>query len=401
MVISVKKMIIRFIQIFQKMFIKMIKWEDPILLNEEYALNKLPLILKSENVKSIFIITDKNIGKLGLIDEFLNELDKLEINYDLYADTLNNPTIKSIEHGLECFRKKDYDLVVAIGGGSVIDSAKLILARRANPSKNLKKLKGYLKIKNPISRLIVVPTTAGTGAEATIVAVVSDDKTHEKYAITSPKLIPSMVVLDSSLTIKLPPHLTAYTGMDAFVHAIECYLGKANTKKTKELSLKAIKTIWKHLRVVVEDGNDIQARRKMLEASFNAGCAFTRGFVGYVHALSHQLSGFYNIQHGLANAVILPKVLRKYGKSINKDMYTLYKTLGYKKCLSIDEARVFLIEKIEELNRVIGITDKLTEIKAEDLEIMVKRCRKEAHPMYPVPKILTKNELISIYKEMI
>lgn len=280
-----------------------------------------------------------------------------------------------------------------------MDSAKLMGARFSNYKKTLKQMRGYFKVQKRIPYLIVVPTTSGSGSEATIVGVVTDESTHEKYAVTSPKLIPNMVVLDPNVTINLPSFVTATTGMDALTHALECYIGKANTKLTKKQSLEAIKKIWVNLEKAVKEPTNLEARRQMQEASFLAGAAFTRGFVGYVHALAHPLSGFYNIPHGLANAVLLPKVLRKYGKSINKDMQRLYKELGYQG-LEKEKITSFLIEEIEKINERIGIPNKLLEIKEKDLLEMTKRSLKEAHPMYPVPRFLSRKELINIYREI-
>ncbi|MBQ8293391.1 MAG: iron-containing alcohol dehydrogenase [Bacilli bacterium] len=395
------KIFIRLFQVFSNQLVKLIKWEDPLVLSGEKTLNKLPKMLKEQKIVNVFVIVDPNIYRLGLSDAFLDGLKEVGINYELYTEVKNNPTIESIEKTLTSYQKKVFDLTIVIGGGSAIDTAKLTLIVAENKGKKLKQLRGYFKVRKRIPPLIAVPTTAGSGSEVTIAAVVTNDETHEKYAITSPKILPRMVVLDPNLTINLPPSITAYTGMDALVHAIECYIGKANTKYTKKISLEAIKIIWNNLRIAVEDGKNTDARNKMLEASFKAGCAFTRGFVGYVHAISHQLSGFYNIPHGLANAVILPKVLEQYGKAINKDMYKIYKALGYQDNLSMDEARCFIINEIYKMNNSLNIPKKFEGVLEKDIETMVKRCMKEAHPMYPVPKILSKKSLINIYKEMI
>ncbi len=395
-----KKIIYRLIQFFVKIGITFINWKTEEVISKENALLELPQYLKEKQFQKVFLITDAHIYSLGLCNGLEQSLKDNKLEYIIYKDAISNPTIRSVEQALNIYIKETCDVIVAIGGGSVLDTAKLLAARSTNPKKTLKQMKGYFKVSKRIPYMVAVPTTAGSGSEATIVGVVSDEKTHEKYAITSPKLIPHMVVLDPVITIDLPAFVTATTGMDALTHAIECYIGKANTSKTKKESLEAIKKIWNNLEKAVKEPTNLEARKEMQEASFLAGSAFTRGFVGYVHALAHPLSGFYNTPHGLANAVILPKVLKKYQNSITKDMYILYKELGYKEPLSKLEAKNFIINEIEKLNKKIGIPDKINEIKKEDVLEMVKRCMSEAHPMYPVPRFLSKEELINIYNEI-
>ncbi len=395
-----KKIIYRLIQFFVKIGITFINWKTEEVISKENALLELPKRLKEKQFHKVFLITDAHIYSLGLCNGLEQSLKDNKLEYIIYKDVISNPTIRSVEQALNIYIKETCDVIVAVGGGSVLDTAKLLAARFANTKKTLKQMKGYFKVSKRIPYMVAVPTTAGSGSEATIVGVVSDEKTHEKYAITSPKLIPHMVVLDPVITINLPAFVTATTGMDALTHAIECYIGKANTSKTKKESLEAIKKIWNNLEKAVKEPANLEARNKMQEASFLAGSAFTRGFVGYVHALAHPLSGFYNTPHGLANAILLPKVLKRYQNSINKDMYILYKELGYKEPLNKVEAKNFIIKEIEELNKKIGILDKITEIQKEDVLEMVKRCMSEAHPMYPVPRFLSQEELIDIYNEI-
>ena len=394
-----KTIIFRVIQFFVKIGVSFIKWKTDDVISKEDALKDVPSLLLEKGIKKVFLITDAHIYALGLCSTLEQTLQENKLDYIVYKDVISNPTIKSIEQALLIYKNNYCDGIIAFGGGSVMDSAKLLGARFANPNKTLKQMKGYFKVRKRISYLAVVPTTSGSGSEATIVGVVSDEVTHEKYAITSPKLIPHMVVLDPVITTNLPAFVTATTGMDALTHALECYIGKANTKSTKKQSLEAIKKIWISLEKAVREGTNLKARNLMQEASYLAGEAFTRGFVGYVHALAHPLGGFYNTPHGLANAVILPKVLKKYQDSIYEDMYTLYLELGYKG-LDKKDATNFLIEEIEALNDRIGIPNKIKDIKEEDMVEMIERCLKEAHPMYPVPRFLTKEELMDIYKEL-
>jgi alcohol dehydrogenase class IV len=388
-----------FCRIFQTAFriaLPVLPYREPEIIT---SCSNLDVVFKKENISSVLVVTDKGIVSNGLVKPVENVLNESGITYSIYDNTMANPTVDNVEESLYIYKMNHCNAIIAIGGGSVLDSAKLIGARFSNPTKTLKQMKGYFKVRRRIPYMIAVPTTSGSGSEATIVGVVTNEVTHEKYAITSPKLIPHMVVLDPVITTNLPAFVTATTGMDALTHALECYIGKANTKLTKKQSIEAIKKIWVSLEIAVKEPTNLKERNAMQEASFLAGSAFTRGFVGYVHALAHPLGGFYNTPHGLANAVILPKVLKRYGDSIYKDMYVLYIELGYKG-LSKKEATSFLIEEIEKLNERIGIPNKIKDIKEEDIEKMVKRCIQEAHPMYPVPRFLTKDELINIYKEL-
>lgn len=395
------KIIFRIIQFFIKIGVRMIQWHTDEIISGTGVLTDLAKILKQKKFNKIFIITDSQIYSSGLCNNLITGLQQNQLNYVVFKDVVSNPTIESVERALDIFRQSNSDVIISIGGGSVLDTAKLVGARYTNSRKSLKQMRGYFRVTKSIPYLIAVPTTAGSGSEATIVGVVTNEITHEKYAIVSPKLIPNMVVLDPVITINLPAHITAYTGMDALTHAIECYIGRANTKETKRFSLEAIKKIWNNLEKSVNNPDNLNARKEMQEASYLAGAAFTKGFVGYIHALAHPLSGLYNTPHGLANAVLLPEVLKKYDKSINKDIHILYKELGYQEHLSVDEERIFLIEEIYRLNERIGIPKKIAEIEEKDLEVMIQRCIKEAHPMYPVPRILNKKAFREIYKEII
>jgi alcohol dehydrogenase class IV len=260
-------------------------------------------------------------------------------------------------------------------------------------------MKGVLKILKKLPPLFAIPTTAGTGSEATLAAVVSNCKTHEKYAIMDTPLIPHYAVLDPFLTVKLPPHITAATGIDALTHAIEAYVGRSNTKETTQYSKKAVKLIFENLYEAYSNGTNITARTNMQKAAYLAGIAFTRAYVGYVHAIAHTLGGFYSVPHGLANAIILPYVLDYYGESIHKPMAELAEIVGIGEPADTHEqkARKF-IEAIKELNRRMDIPERVSGIVDSDIPLMVQRAIKEANPLYPVPKILFKEDLFHLYQ---
>ena len=262
-------------------------------------------------------------------------------------------------------------------------------------------MKGLLKLTKKLPLLIAVPTTAGAGSEATLAAVIIEDETRHKYTINDPKLVPKYALLDPTLTLKLPKKITAETGVDALTHAIEAYIGLSNTKLTKAKAKNAIKLIFESLETAYNDGSNLEARTNMQIAAYDAGVAFTRAYVGYVHALSHPLSGTYGTAHGLANAVSLPIMLRKYGSKIDKKLAELaYFTQIVNENTPIEEAANAFREHVQALNDKIGIPRYLPFIKDEDIQRMVSDALKEANPLYPVPVIYFKEDFIALYKEI-
>ena len=246
--------------------------------------------------------------------------------------------------------------------------------------------------------LIAIPTTAGTGSEVTITAVITDDKKKHKYTMNNFTLIPSYAVLDPKVTYTLPPHLTATTGMDALTHVVEAYIGKSTSKETRRLSLEATKLIFENIEIAYNDGTNHLARENMLIAAYKAGIAFSKSYVGYIHAVAHSLGGQYNIPHGLANSVLMPIVLKEYGKSAYKKLYELGIAAGVvsKKDTYEAGAKKF-IQAIIELNKRMNIPETLDGIKEKDIPIMAKHAAKEANPLYPVPKLMNKKELEQFY----
>ena len=282
-----------------------------------------------------------------------------------------------------------------------MDCAKGVGATVSKPHKKIQSMRGELKIWKPIPLLVAIPTTSGTGSETTLAAVLTDEKTHEKYALNDFVLIPKYAVLDPVLTRGLPPHITATTGMDALTHAVEAYIGKSNTKETIEDSVSAVKLIFKNLEKAYQNGEDMEARENMQKASFLAGAAFTRAYVGYVHAIAHSLGGEYGIPHGLANAVILPYVLEAYGSSVYISLAELADIVKIGQHLESDQekANAFIAE-IKAMNQRMGIPDKLDGILEDDIDMLAKRAAKEANPLYPVPKIMKKDQLKEIYYQI-
>ena len=249
--------------------------------------------------------------------------------------------------------------------------------------------------------LIAVPTTAGTGSETTLASVITDSQTRHKYAINDFPLIPRYALLDPGLTIGLPPHITATTGMDALTHAIEAYIGNSTTKQTRKCALFAVKTIFENLQECYNNPSNIVAREKMLLASYNAGVAFTKSYVGYVHAVAHSLGGKYNVPHGLANAVILPYVLRKFGRKIYTKLWEMGVYAGlFNNTVSKEVGAKIFIEHIESMNKYMNIPTYIKEIDESDIPALAITAEHEANPLYPVPVLYTAKELEQIYYEV-
>lgn len=373
-------------------------WREPQLLSPEGGVEGLGAMIKGK-YRKVFVVTGPNVYKKGLADGLLRGFDENGVAYALFNRVVNNPTIDNIEEAFAIYRNEECDAIVALGGGSPMDLAKVVGARAARPDKKVKQMKGLLKIRKRIPDLYAIPTTAGSGSETTLAAVVSDSQTHEKYAINDVSLIPRYAILDPKMTVGLPPQTTATTGMDALTHAVEAYIGGSNTKLTRTRAEQAVELIFANLEKAYENGSDLEARTNMQKASYFAGVAFTRAYVGYVHALAHALGGFYGTPHGLANAVLLPVVLEYYGKSAAKSLAALADVagIGDKGDDEVAKAAKF-VSRIKEMNDEMDIPATIEGIREEDIPLMAERAFKEACPLYPVPEILSKAQLEEIYR---
>ncbi len=362
----------------------------------------IPEVLLKEKLKRPFLITDRGIIEHSLEKPLLEVLERNNIEYTLFSDVISNPTTDSIEEALKLYKLTKADSLIALGGGSAIDTAKAIGARIAMPRKSLKRMKGILKVYKKIPTLIAIPTTAGTGSEATLAAVVVDSTTREKYAINSFPLIPRYAVLDPIYTYTLPKKLTATTGLDALTHAVEAYIGHSSYKMTRMEAKVATRLIFQNIEKAYLNGRDEKARANMLRASYLAGCAFTRSYVGYVHALAHQMGGKYNTAHGLANAVLLPYVLEAYGSAVYKKLKKLAIAINIADELTDErDAAIRFINEIRRLEKAMDIPDKLPDLNEEDIKTLSKQAEKEANPLYPVPVIWSEKELENIYYKVL
>ena len=393
-----KKLYCRTFQTIFRIAIPLLPYHEPqILANNDELIS----ILLDNNTKSVLFVTDAGLTNLGLYNNLVDEMRQNGVKVSIYDKTVANPTTQNVEEALAVYRDNACNAIIAFGGGSAMDCAKATGARVARPKKTLGKMKGILKVGKKIPLLIAVPTTAGTGSETTLAAVITDSETRHKYAINDFPLIPSYTMLDASLTVGLPKFVTATTGMDALTHAIEAYIGRSTTKDTRQNALEAVKLVFENLYSAYGDGSNLEVRDNMLKAAFKAGLAFTKSYVGYVHAIAHSLGGKYNIPHGLANAIILPYVLKKYGRAIYKKLWEMgvYANL-FDSNTSIEEGAKIFIEKIEDLNKSMDIGSSIPEIKGEDVPYLAITAEKEANPLYPVPVLYTAEQLEKIYYEV-
>ena len=350
-------------------------------------IRELGAFLKEKKCNDVLVVTGSGMVRRGQVQPMLDGFDAAGIRYSLQTYDTTDPTSDDVEAGYKTYKENNCKTIVALGGGSRIDCAKGIAAKVVHPRKKVSQLQGLLKVHWPIPTFVAIPTTAGAGSETTVAAVITDSATHRKAAINDPFLIPKYAVLDPELTTGLPPYTTATTGMDALAHAVEAYTNKTyNTKQEDRLAKEAVKLIHDNILKAYEDGSDLEARQNMQRSAFYAGRAFTRGCVGYVHAVGHTLGGLYGVAHGLAMAVLLPHVMRQYGAAAHKRLAELADVCGIEGGSRQEKADNFLAW-IEETNKKMGLPDGFDVIRDEDIPQMIAWARKEANPLYPVPVV--------------
>ena len=355
-------------------------------------IRELGAFLKEKNINDVLVVTGTGMVRRGQVQPLLDGFESAGIRYTLQAFDHPDPSSDDVELGFKTYKENGCKALVALGGGSRIDCAKGIAAKAVHPKKKVSQLQGLLKVHWPIPPFVAIPTTAGAGSETTVAAVITDSATHRKAAINDPFLIPKYAVLDPELTVGLPPYTTATTGMDALAHAVEAYTNHTyNTKLENRLAKEAVKLIHDNILVAFEDGANLEARQNMQRGAFYAGRAFTRGCVGYVHAVGHTLGGLYGVAHGLAMAVLLPHVMREFGASAHKRLAELADMCGIGGENEAEKANAF-IRWIEETNKKMGLPDSFDVIREEDIDQMIAWASKEANPLYPVPVVWSKKD---------
>ena len=374
---------------------RLLPWRRPETVTGPGSLARIPALLTKCGTRRPLVAASRRQCADPAFQQMLSRLE----GYALFSDIHPDPPVSAVEAAAALYRREGCDSLVAVGGGSPMDTAKAAAALLARPDRTLSQLAGLLKVRRPIPPFIAVPTTAGTGSETTIAAVVTGAD-HHKYAVSDLCLIPRCAVLDPLLTVSLPPRTTAETGMDALTHAVEAYLSRFYpTRQTDRLAEEAVVTIFRTLEHACAHGDDVDARQALLTASYQAGAAFTRASVGNVHAIAHTLGGLYGVDHGLANAVLLPVVLRDYGPAAYRKLARLAELVGLPGGTDGEKADAF-IDAILAMNARLGIPTGFSCIREEDLPQMAAWAAKEANPTYPVPVIYDRGRFIRVIRQV-
>ena len=395
---AIKRLYCRAYQLAFRAALPVLPYRQPGLLDH---LHEIAPLLEQRQISSVLLVADAGVRSLGLTAGLEDSLARAQIACAVYEQRTPNPTIDNVEEARALYIDGRAQAIIAVGGGSAMDCAKVVGARIARPNKPVQKMRGLLRILRQTPLMIAVPTTAGTGSETTLAAVITDSETHYKYPINDFALIPDYAVLDAELTVGLPPQITATTGMDALTHAVEAYIGRSTNRLTRAMAEEAVGLIARNLQTTYRDGSNLEARQHMLRAAYCAGIAFTRSYVGYVHGIAHSLGGQYGIAHGLANAVILPHMLRRYGASCSAKLARLAEIAGLvppgtEKTAAAER----FMDWVEAMNESFGLPTGFVQIREEDIPRMARRADRESNPLYPVPLLMDQQELETVYHEL-
>ena len=362
---------------------------------------EIPGLLKKYGINKVLIVTGPTVGRT-IVPPIKENIERSGIPCEIFNRTEANPSVTTVLAIKKQYLETGCSGFLAIGGGSPMDAAKIAAATVARPNMPIVKMAGMMRILAPVPPVICVPTTAGTGSEVTIGAVISDHDAHHKYAITDPCITPKAAVVDAELTVGMPPFITATTGVDALTHAVESYLTcMYNNDFTNRNCEEAVVAIFKYLDRAYNDPNDMEARDWMLTASYKAGLAFTRTGVGYVHGIAHALGGLYNTAHGLANSVILPIVLEDYGECVYPKLARLAEITGIKTDGSEAERARAFIAAIRAMNKRLGLPTGFDFIKPEDYETIAKWALAETNVNYPVPVLYDRTRLWHVLNRIV
>jgi len=348
--------------------------------------------------KRVLLVTDEVLFQLGVISPIAERLNELGIETVVYSGVTPDPGFLVVENGLEMLRQNSCDAVLAIGGGSSIDAAKVI-ALAATNHKTPRELIGILKARKQSLPLFVIPTTAGTGSEVTIGAVISDETTHVKNLLIDPKVVPLAAALDPEIMAGMPRSVTADTGVDALTHCLESWVSDFSTPETEFYSGAGVKLVFKYLEKACENGQDYEARDAMALAANYGGLALNKTALGYVHAIAHQLGTQYGVPHGRANAIVLPHVLEINRHCAQERMAALARLCELAtETETAPQAADKLIQRVNALLAALPIEREVKGIDEKHFSIMAQAAMKEAHGTYAVPKYLNKNDIIKVLR---
>jgi len=379
---------------------RILRFPKPTLFSGPGSSLELCKAIAQMGTEKLLIVTDEMLVKIGLLDDIKKTLERGGVEYVIYDGVQPDPTYSQMEEGLALLKQNMCDAVLAVGGGSSIDAAKVISALATN-EKPVRNLAGMFKVWRACLPLYAIPTTAGTGSEVSIAAVVSDPEGNQKLPIIDPKLVPQMAALDGALMTGLPPAITAATGMDALTHAVEAYISANATSETDGHAIAATRMIMENLPKAMKDGQNVEARQNMAMASLYAGLSFTKAGLGYVHAIAHSFGGYYHTPHGLANSIVLPHVLEYSKDAVSDRLAKLAKVSGLKQGLESNRqlAEKF-IDHIRSMMRDFDIPDKLEALRKEDIPSIAEMAMKEAHFTYAVPKYMDQSRCEKMIHQM-
>ena len=357
--------------------------------------------LADMGTRRLLLVTDAVLVRLGVVAPLLDALRSRGIDCVVYDGVEPDPTHAQVEAGLALARQHGSEAVLAVGGGSPMDAAKIIAACVSNGVAPAA-LVGNFKVKIDPLPLYAIPTTAGTGAEVTVAAVITDTAARAKLTVVDGKLVPRMAALDGSLMLGLPPHVTAASGMDALTHAVESFVSRFADEKTRPLSLTATQMVFRHLPRACHAGEDLAARQSMAFAATYAGMAFSRASVGYVHAIAHNLGGLYHTPHGLANAIVLPHILDFYAEAAAPQLAELARAIGAADAAATQTQAVSaFIARVRELARGVGIPETVSTLKVSDIPEIARRAMAEAQGFYPVPRFMSQPQCEAILHKLL
>ena len=340
-------------------------------------------------VRRVLVVTDAVLLKLGVVEPLVQRLSELNIDTQIFSEVTPDPTLTVVEQGLAMLQRSRCDAVLAVGGGSSIDAAKVI-ALAASNSKTPQQLIGILKGKQPSLPLFVVPTTAGTGSEVTMGAVISDAVTHQKNLVIDPKVVPLATAIDPTIMQGMPPHITADTGVDALTHALEAWMSEFANAETDYYASAAIRMVLQHLPTAYQNGKDLMAREALGLAAHYAGLAINQAALGYVHGLAHQLGAYYSVPHGRANAMVLPHILAFNQKASEARLALLARRLDLVGDNTADSvAAAQMIARIKRLLASLNIPTGLPSVQESDFKSITEKAFAEVHGTYAVPRYMT------------
>lgn len=363
------------------------------------ALEKLPKILKESNSNHVFLVSDRGLEKIGVVDRVKNIIEKAQIKCTTYLDVVPNPTITVVTNATDLYKESGATSIIALGGGSPLDVSKAV-GVLSTFGGEITDYEGLNKVPGPIVPIIAIPTTAGTGSEVTASSVITDEKRNYKFSIVSYETIPKYALLDPELIMTAPQSIAAACGIDALIHAIEAYLSKQSSPFSDAMAEKAMELIGRNLRNFVKNRGDKEAACGMMIGSNFAGISFAWARLGNVHAMSHPVSAFYHVPHGIANSVLLPTVM-EYNSIVDNGRYEkIYNYIKEDSGIVNNFKPEMLINELKKLNDDLGIPKSLSElgVKEDSIEDMAKDAMKSGNVLAN-PRETNLQNMIDLYKK--